>query len=92
MRNDNERFERAVATLYEVIDAAPGISSGYEDGMVARMMDFFSGWFSDDTFYGVDSKSEYSSDFTHGYRRFVPSPTDHPLDRPAPKRWVYLRR
>ena len=58
MKSDDERFDRAVATLYEILDATPGITSGYEDGMVAGMMDFLSGWFCDDIFYGVESKSE----------------------------------
>jgi hypothetical protein len=90
MKSDDERFDRAVATLYEILDATPEITSGYEDGMVAGMIDFLSGWFCGEVFYGVDSKSEDSREFTHGYRRFVPSPTDHPLDRPTPKRWVIL--
>ena len=47
------------------------MSPSYEDGLVAGMMDFLHGGFSDDIYCATD-------DFGRGYACSCPSPIDHP--------------
>jgi hypothetical protein len=72
----DERFERAVAALTR-LSRNHRMSPSYEDGVVAGMMDFLHGWFSDDIYCATD-------DFGRGYACSCPSPIDHPLGRQAP--------
>ena len=71
-KEEDERFDRAVVALDAVVAQTSNLSPTYEDGLVAGMMDFLKGWFSDEAYRGID-------DFGHGYRVFMPSPVDHPL-------------
>ena len=85
---EDDRFDRAVVALDAVISQTVNMNPGYEDGLVAGMMDFLNGWFSDDAYRRVNwtVPGSYEHEFSRGYRLFVPSPTDQPLSGRAPIR------
>jgi hypothetical protein len=78
----------AVVALDAVIAQTGNMNPGYEDGLVAGMMDFLNGWFSNDAYRRVNwpVPGSYEDEFSLGYRLFVPSPTDHSLSKTAPIR------
>ena len=79
------RFDRAVLALDAAVAQTTSMSAGCEDGLVAGMMDFLNGWFSPETYRTIDwaSPGSYEHEFSRGYRLFMSSPMDHPLDKCA---------
>jgi hypothetical protein len=49
-----ERFDRAVVTLDAVIAQTARMNAGYEDSLVAGVMDFLHGWFSSEIYRTID--------------------------------------
>jgi hypothetical protein len=52
-KENDERFDRAVAALDSVVAQTTSMSPGYEDGLVAGMMDFLHGWFADESYRAI---------------------------------------
>jgi hypothetical protein len=91
-KENDERFDRAVAALDSVVAQTTSMSPGYEDGLVAGMMDFLHGWFADESYRAIKraATGSYEHDFSRGYRVFMPSPLDHNLRRKAPINYIWL--
>jgi hypothetical protein len=71
----NERFDRAVVTLGAVIAQTTRMNAGYEDSLVAGVMDFLHGWFSSEIYRTIDwaVPGPYEHEFSRDYKFFVPS-------------------
>ena len=48
---DNGRFDRAVKILDAIIGQGSHSGPGYEDGLVAGMLDSLTGWFADESYH-----------------------------------------
>ena len=65
-KEEHERFDRAVKILDAAIAQTSQMSSGYEDGLVAGMLDFLNGWFADESYRAIHwaSPGSYDHDFS----------------------------
>jgi hypothetical protein len=70
-----ERFDRAVVTLDAVIAQTTRMNAGYEDSLVAGVMDFLHGWFSSEIYRTIDwaVPGPYEHELSRDYKFFVPS-------------------